>query len=52
MGAAKENEGYPNVHSLWIRKIQLSEEERKFILGEYTESISDKQIGDKPKKKE
>ena len=40
MGAAKENERCPNVfvRSLWIHKIQLSEEERKFLLGVYTKS--------------
>ena len=42
-GAAKENERCPNVfvHSLGIH-ILLSEEERKFLLGVYTESKSDK----------
>ena len=54
MGAAKENERCPNVfvHSLGIHKILLSEEERKCLLDVYTKSKSDKQIGDKPKKKE
>ena len=44
MGAAKENERCPNVfvRSLGIYKILLSEEERKFLLGVYTESKSDK----------
>ena len=43
-GAAKENERYPNVfvRSLWIHRILLSEEDRKFHLGVYTESRSDK----------
>ena len=54
MGAAKENERCPNVfvRSLGIHKILLSEEERKFLLGVYTKSKSDKYVGDKPKKKE
>ena len=54
MGAAKENERCPNVfvRSLGIHKIILSEEERKFLLGVYTKSKSDKQIGDESKKKE
>ena len=43
-GAAKENERCPNVfvRSLRIHKILLSEEERKILLGVYTESNSDK----------
>ena len=54
MWAAKENERCPNVfvRSLWIHKIVSSEEERKFLLGVYTKSKSDKYVGDKPKKKE
>ena len=44
VGAAKENERCPNVfvRSLWIHRILLSEEERGFLLGVYTESNSDK----------
>ena len=44
MGAAKESERCLNVfvRSLGICKILLSEEERKFLLGVYTESKSDK----------
>ena len=44
VGAAKENERCENVfvRSLGIHKIILSEEERKFHLGVYTESNSDK----------
>ena len=44
MGAAKENERCSNVfvRSLGIHKILLSEEERKFLLGVYTKSKSDK----------
>ena len=43
-GAAKENERCPNifVRSLGIRIILLSEEERKFLLGVYMDSNSDK----------
>ena len=43
VGAAKENERCPNVfvRSLWIHRIPLSEEERKFLLGVYTESKSE-----------
>ena len=54
MGAAKENERRPCVfvRSLEIHRITLSEEEHKFHMGVYTESKSDKQIGDKIKKKE
>ena len=50
VGAAKENERCPNVfvRRVGIHRIQLSEEERKFPLGVYTESRSDKYIGDKP----
>ena len=42
--ASKENERCPNVfvRSLGMHKILLSEEERKFLLGVYTESNSDK----------
>ena len=42
VSAAKENERCPNVffRSLWIHEILLSEEERKFLLGEYTKSKS------------
>ena len=49
MGAAKLDERYPNVFVLSLGKhiVLLSEEERKFLLGVYTESNSDK-----PKKKE
>ena len=44
MGAANKNERCPNVFvlSLGIHKILLSEEERKFLLGMYTKSKSDK----------
>ena len=44
VGAAKENERCPNVlvRSLGIYKNLLSEEERKFLLGVYTKSRSDK----------
>ena len=44
VGAAKENERCPNVfvRSLGLHKTQLSEEERKFLFGVYTESKSDK----------
>ena len=44
VGAAKENEPCPNVfvRSLGIHKFPLSEEERKFLLGVYTKSKSDK----------
>ena len=44
VGAAKENERCPNsfVRSLGIHMIPLSEEERKFLLGVYTKSQSDK----------
>ena len=44
MVAAKENELCPNVFvpSLWMHGILLSEEERRFPLGEKTESKSDK----------
>ena len=44
MGAAKENERCPNVfvRSVGIHRILLSEEERKFLLGVYTKSKSDK----------
>ena len=44
MGVAKENERCPNVfvRSIGIHKILLSEEERKFLLGVYTKSKSDK----------
>ena len=54
MGAAKENERCPNVfvRSLGIHKILLSEKERKFLLGVYTKSKSNKYVGDKHKKKE
>ena len=43
-GAAKENERCPNVFvlSLGIHKILLSKEERKFLLGVYTKSSSNK----------
>ena len=53
MGATKENERCPNVfvRSVGIHKILLLEEERKFLSGVYTESNSDKYIGDKPKNK-
>ena len=44
MGAAKENERCPNVfvRRLGMHSILLSEEERKFLLGVYTKSKSDK----------
>ena len=44
MGAAKENERCPNVfvRSFGIHRILLSEDERKFLLGVFTESRSDK----------
>ena len=44
VGAAKENERCPNVfvRSLWMHKILMSEEERKFLLGVHTENNSDK----------
>ena len=44
MGATKDNERCPNflVRDLGIHTILLSEEERKFLLGVYTESRSDK----------
>ena len=44
MGAAKENERCQNVFvcSLEIHDILLSEEERKFLVGVYTKSKSDK----------
>ena len=43
-GSAMENERCPNVfvRSLGIHTILLSEEERKFLLGVYTKSKSDK----------
>ena len=54
VGAAKENERCPNVfvRSLGIDKMPLSDVEREFLLGVHTECKSDKQVGDKPKKKE
>ena len=44
VGVAKENERCPNVfvRSLGINRILLPEEERKFHLGVYIESRSDK----------
>ena len=44
VGAAKENKQCPNVfvRSLGVHRNPLSEEERKFLLGVYTESKSDK----------
>ena len=44
VGAAKENERCPNVfvRNLGIHRIPLTEDDRKFLLGVYTMSKSDK----------